>query len=62
MQTAIKYGKTVLVENVGDNINQHLQTIFRNDIYSKVSNHQIEFAGIGIPFDPNFKLYVTTEL
>jgi dynein heavy chain, axonemal len=60
---SIKYGKKVLIENTGDELNRDIYPLFDKSMLQDDGYEiSIYLRGIMIPIHKDFKLYITSEL
>lgn len=63
LATAVRYGKSALVENVGQDIDRALLPFFNKEMIEQgIDGPTITLGGVKTLIHPNFKLYVTSEL
>eukprot|EP00891_Asterochloris_glomerata_P001497 jgi/Astpho2/1497/e_gw1.00026.129.1_t len=62
LESCIRLGSTVLVEDLGEEVDPALQTVLQNQIVQQGSRRFIRLAGSEVDYDPNFKLFLTTKL
>lgn len=63
LSSAIKYGKKVLAENVGETIHKVLYPFFNKSMMREDAGQKMAQIGPDyIAIDPNFKLFITTQL
>ena len=62
MIEAIEHGLTVLIENVGEEIDPVLEPILSRSIINRGRNKFIHFAGRELEYDDRFSLYLFTKL
>jgi len=55
-------GKTVLLEDVSQHLDPSLDSLFTKAIYSEDGIEKIKFGDNSVPYDRNFKLYLSTKL
>ncbi len=60
---SMKFGKKVLIENVGEAISKTLRPLFNKTMLRRDGVYQsISINGVVVPIEPNFKLHITTEI
>lgn len=59
---AIQHGHTVVIENVGDQIDAVLDPVLSRAVFRKGKNLFIRMGGEDVEYDSNFKLYLQTSL
>ncbi|OHT12593.1 Dynein heavy chain family protein [Tritrichomonas foetus] len=62
IENAIKVGSPILVEDVGEILDPGLQFILSPKLQKQSGQLMISIGDKWIPFDPQFKLYLTTKL
>ncbi|KAL1506667.1 hypothetical protein ABEB36_005991 [Hypothenemus hampei] len=62
MESAIRFGKPVLIENVGLELDPALDPILMKQIYNLSGTMVVKLGDVVVPYDNNFKLYITTKL
>ena len=62
LTTAISMGETVIIENVGSDIDATLDPVLAQSLTKKGRNWFLKFAGEEVEYDPKFKLFLTTKL
>lgn len=55
-------GKTVLIENVPQEIDATLEPLLQRAIIKKGKFFEIEISGTTYPYEPTFKLYMQSKL
>lgn len=58
----IKFGRPVLVENIGNKLDLILHPICRKEYISEGNTDSVQLPGRMVEVDPAFKLYLTSEL
>ena len=62
LENSIQFGKPVLLENVGEELDPSLEPLLQKQIFKKGSSFNIRLGDSTIEYDPNFKFYITTKL
>lgn len=62
MEKALSTGQTVILENVGEELDSTLEPVLTRAIYKKGRKLYIKFCGEEVEFDPAFQLYLQTRL
>ena len=62
MEKALSNGMTVILENVGEELDATLEPVLARAIYKKGRQLYIKFCGEEVEFDPGFQLYLQTKL
>lgn len=62
LETAIQFGKPVLLENVGEDLDPSIEPLLQKQIFKKGASWNIRFGDSTIEYSPDFKFYVTTKL
>ena len=62
VEQALINGYTILIENIGEEIDATLDPVIGRAIYKKGRNFFLKLAGEEVEYDPNFKLYLQTKL
>jgi dynein heavy chain len=62
LKLGIKFGRPVLVENIGNKLDLILHPICKKEYVSEGMTKSVNLAGQLVEVDPLFKLYLTTEL
>ena len=62
MEKALSNGETVILENVGEELDATLEPVLARAIYKKGRQLYIKFCGEEVEFDPGFQLYLQTKL
>ncbi|PRP75973.1 hypothetical protein PROFUN_01689 [Planoprotostelium fungivorum] len=62
LENAIRFGKPVLLENVGEELEPILEPILLKQIYKMTGNDVIKIGDSVIPYHDNFRFYITTKL
>lgn len=62
LENAIRFGKPVLIENIGEELEPILEPILLKQVYKMTGNDVIKIGDSVIPYHDNFKLYITTKL
>ena len=58
----MKFGKKVLIENVGQKIDLILYPILRKDFVSEGGTNSVNLFGHMVDIDKNFSLFITSEM
>ena len=59
---AMKFGKKVLIENVGQKIDLVLYPILKKDFVTEGFTNSVSLFGHMVEVDKNFKLFITSEI
>ncbi|XP_030767557.1 dynein heavy chain 1, axonemal-like isoform X2 [Sitophilus oryzae] len=62
IESAIRFGKPVLIENIGIELDPALDPILLRQVYHQGGTLMIKLGDAVIPYDNNFKLFITTKL
>jgi dynein heavy chain len=62
LEGAIQNGRTVIIENLGEDVDATLDPVLARAIYRKGRAYYLKFGGEEIEFDMGFKLYLQTKL
>lgn len=62
MESAIRFGKAVLIENVGEELDPALDPILMRQIYTQSGTLVVKLGDVVVPYDDNFHLFITTKL
>ena len=62
MEKALSNGMTVILENIGEELDATLEPVLARAIYKKGRQLYIKFCGEEVEFDPGFQLYLQTKL
>lgn len=62
MEKALSDGTTVILENVGEELDATLEPVLTRAIYKKGRQLYIKFCGEEVEFDPGFQLYLQTKI
>ena len=62
LELAIDLGKIVLIENLGEKIDVHIESLVRREITKYGNQKMIKFCRRPLKYDENFDLYVLTNL
>eukprot|EP00792_Barthelona_sp_PAP020_P009044 TRINITY_DN3265_c0_g7_i1.p1 TRINITY_DN3265_c0_g7~~TRINITY_DN3265_c0_g7_i1.p1 ORF type:complete len:3985 (+),score=1167.19 TRINITY_DN3265_c0_g7_i1:38-11956(+) len=62
LEQAINIGTPVLIEDVGEAIDPSLSPILLRQVFDDNGRLMMKFGDSAIPYDPNFRLYMTTKL
>ncbi|KAJ8971587.1 hypothetical protein NQ317_002870 [Molorchus minor] len=62
IESAVRFGKAVLIENVGTELDPALDPVLMRQIYNQSGTIVIKLGDIVVPYDDNFRLFITTKL
>ncbi|KAJ8968970.1 hypothetical protein NQ314_002002 [Rhamnusium bicolor] len=62
MESAIRFGKAVLVENVGTELDPALDPVLLRQVYNQGGTIVLKLGDVVVPYDNNFRLFITTKL
>lgn len=62
LELAIDLGKIVLIENLGEKVDVHIESLVRREITKYGNQKMIKFCRRPLKYDENFDLYVLTNL
>lgn len=62
LEMAIDLGKMILVENLGESIDVHLESLVRREITKYGNSKMIKFCRKPLKYDPNFDLVMISNL
>ncbi|XP_056631499.1 dynein axonemal heavy chain 1-like [Diorhabda sublineata] len=62
MESSIRFGKAVLIENVGTELDPALDPVLLHQVFMQSGTLVIKLGDVVVPYDSNFKLYITTKL
>ena len=62
LETAIQFGKPVLLENVGEELDPAIEPLLQKQIFKKGASWNIRFGDTTIEYSLEFKFYITTKL
>ena len=62
LETCIDYGKLALVENIGEEIDVHIESLVRREITKYGNQKMIKYCRKPIKYEPNFNLIILTNL
>eukprot|EP01105_Mastigella_eilhardi_P018534 TRINITY_DN42_c0_g2_i2.p1 TRINITY_DN42_c0_g2~~TRINITY_DN42_c0_g2_i2.p1 ORF type:complete len:4316 (+),score=1161.39 TRINITY_DN42_c0_g2_i2:1869-12950(+) len=62
LENAIRFGQSVLLENVGESLDPVLDPILMKQTFKQDGNVVIKFGSQTVPYHDDFKLYITTKL
>ncbi|KAJ8922597.1 hypothetical protein NQ315_007628 [Exocentrus adspersus] len=62
IESAIRFGKAVMIENVGTEIDPALDPVLLRQVYNQSGTMVIKLGDVVVPYDENFKLFLTTKL
>jgi dynein heavy chain len=62
VEQAIQNGNSIIIENLGEDIDATMDPVLSRAIYKKGRNFYLRFGGEEIEYDAGFKLYLQTKL
>lgn len=62
LETAIQFGKPILLENVGEDLDPSIEPLLQKQIFKKGASWNIRFGDSTIEYSLDFKFYITTKL
>ena len=62
LENAIRYGKPVLLENVGEVLDPALEPILLKQVFKKSGQWLLRLGDQDVPYDFEFKLFITTKM
>lgn len=62
LESAIRFGKAVLIENVGTELDPALDPILQRQIFKQGSIWMLKIGDVVVPYNDDFQLYITTKL
>uniref|UniRef100_A0A6P7G8Z8 Dynein heavy chain 1, axonemal-like n=1 Tax=Diabrotica virgifera virgifera TaxID=50390 RepID=A0A6P7G8Z8_DIAVI len=62
MESSIRFGKAVLIENVGIELDPALDPVLLHQVFMQSGTLVIKLGDVVVPYDDNFRLYITTKL
>lgn len=62
LESAIRFGKPVLIENVATELDPALDPILLRQVYKQGTTWVIKLGDVVVPYDEGFQLYITTKL
>ena len=62
LENAIRFGATLLVEDIGETLNPLLNTVLEKQLVKDGGSYSIKMGDKMIDFNNNFKLFITTRL
>jgi len=62
LDSAIRYGTPVLMENIEETVDPSLDSLLLKSVYKKGSQLQIKLGDADIPYNMDFKFYLTSKL
>ncbi|CAG9819626.1 unnamed protein product [Phaedon cochleariae] len=62
MESAIRFGKAMLIENVGTDLDPALDPVLLRQVYSQSGTLVVKLGDVVVPYDDNFRLFITTKL
>ncbi len=61
LETALQYGKWVLIENVGEAVDPYIEQLLVQEVSGRAPNLKIKVGDKQLPFNENFHLYMCTK-
>lgn len=62
LENAIQFGKPVLLENVGEDLDPSIEPLLQKQIFKKGNSFNIRFGDTTIEYSSDFNFYITTKL
>ncbi|GMH64342.1 hypothetical protein TL16_g03940 [Triparma laevis f. inornata] len=62
LENAIRYGNPILLENVQEELDPSLEPVLMKQVFKRGGQMMIHLGDSDIPYDFNFKFYITTKL
>lgn len=62
LESAIRFGKPVLIENVGTELDPALDPVLLRQVYKQGNTWVLKLGEVVVPYDDEFQLYLTTKL
>lgn len=62
LENAIRFGKPILIENVGVELDPALDPILQKSLFKQANVLMIKLGDNTIPYNDDFRLYITTKL
>ncbi len=62
LETAIRYGKSILFENIDEELDPTLDPILEKNFQYKMGKKQIKLGDNEVDYDEKFKMFFTTKL
>ena len=62
LENAIQFGKPVLLENVGEDLDPSIEPLLQKQIFKKGASYNIRFGDTTIEYSQDFNFYITTKL
>ncbi|KAH7827931.1 dynein haevy chain 8, inner dynein arm 4 [Monocercomonoides exilis] len=62
METAIRFGRPVLIESVGEELDPALEPVLSRTTFMHKGSEMMKLGDTTLPYNNNFKLYMTTKL
>lgn len=62
VESAIRFGKAVLIENIGTELDPALDPVLLRQVYMQSGTLVVKLGDVVVPYDDNFKLFITTKL
>lgn len=62
LESAIRFGKPVLIENVGTELDPALDPILNRQVFKQGSTLMIKLGDTVLPYNEDFQLFITTKL
>uniref|UniRef100_A0A1Y1N3H8 Dynein heavy chain coiled coil stalk domain-containing protein n=3 Tax=Photinus pyralis TaxID=7054 RepID=A0A1Y1N3H8_PHOPY len=62
LESAIRFGKPVLIENVGTELDPALDPVLLRQLFKQGNNWVVKLGDVIVPYNNEFELYITTKL
>lgn len=62
LESAIRFGKPMLIENIGTELDPALEPILIRQIYKQAGQDVLKLGDVVVPYSEDFRLYLTTNL
>lgn len=62
LESAIRFGKSVLIENVGTELDPALDPVLMRQIFKLAGTWVLKLGDVTVPYNDDFELYITTKL
>lgn len=62
IESAIRFGKAVLIENIGTELDPALDPVLLRQVYMQSGTLVVKLGDVVVPYDDNFRLFITTKL
>lgn len=62
LETCVRIGSAVLLEDVGESLDPSLEPILQKAVFKQGGRLLIRLGDTDVDYDPNFKLYITTKM